>query len=1011
MAEQNSKQILIAGDLIWDFNLVKAGDLAGSYSEPIDKTVLSVTPGGAWFLKALVERAVVDRRQNWSVVAAHAERTGSLALPTPRTSEDSKGPPPTVPMPVACAFTEWDEFARCRIGSDEDRKAKAWRIREFLGCQRPEYPQLDKDQAVEASADTPASPSLVILDDLGLGFRFAPQPTPKPDAATSGTTERLLPSWWPEAIKGGQPERIILKLGSLEDGNDLLEHLLKKYAERLTVVLSADDLRQRGAILSKGLSWDRTKEDIVREFREGRSLRDLALARRVIVAFGLEGVASFTRCDRRLGNSGSDPESHATPANSDCVRETVSFERFLFIPDETEGAFRRNQPGRLFGGASILTAAVARHELEPTSYPLFIALGRGLQAARKSHFFGVQVAPQTDNATQLDLKLIGDVLHPSWTLKKPAPETNKDETRPKEPRKKKEPADAFKSAFPHYVLTDERLGKQPDHESDLLQDVAGVGTEAMTALAMAIVLQGTESALDAAPKARVGAFLTVDRDEIERINALRNLFETYLTNPKDLRPLSIAVFGQPGSGKSFAVKELAKMVFPGKPDIVEFNLSQFPNGEEELHRAFHRVRDASVKGTVPLVFWDEFDSDRLRWLKYFLTPMWDAEFRAGSAVHPIGKCIFVFAGGTAASFEDFVQRSRERDPVRPRFRRGFLAAMEQMLERQHGPAAADDFKSLKGPDFISRLSGYLNIKGPNPADLDPSNPRSNVEQTRDPAFVIRRAVLLRSLLERFYPQLFDSQKQARVSTGIVRAFLRTTRYVHGARSVEAVLRMSRLEGTKFFGPSQLPTNEQLHLHVSDDFLKLVTEGEVEAPVIEAMARAVHQAWMEERKEVQNYVWGSVRDDFAIPHPTHPLLKPYDELSESEKEGNRRPAREIRAKLSDVGLTIHPLKPHAVNADVPPDLRKKLYVFEHDRWLREKLLVGFEWTKHLPAGTAAIQREKQLVTPEDLRLHHDVTRYDDLPRADGKHSEQSIDQRIVDALLAAVERGGYTLAAD
>ena len=43
---------------------------------------------------------------------------------------------------------------------------------------------------------------------------------------------------------------------------------------------------------------------------------------------------------------------------------------------------------------------------------------------------------------------------------------------------------------------------------------------------------------------------------------------------------------------------------------------------------------------------------------------------------------------------------------------------------------------MKGPDFVSRLRGYVNIMGPNPPSDDVF------------ACIVRRAMLLRSLIER-----------------------------------------------------------------------------------------------------------------------------------------------------------------------------------------------------------------------------------------------------------------------
>src|SRR5262249_5327112 len=144
---------------------------------------------------------------------------------------------------------------------------------------------------------------------------------------------------------------------------------------------------------------------------------------------------------------------------------------------------------------------------------------------------------------------------------------------------------------------------------------------------------------------------------------------------------------------------------------------------------------------------DEFDARGLFWLQYLLAPMQDGRIQDGQISHPIGKCVFVFAGGTSTEFGGF------------------------------GPDAAETARweavqVVKGPDFKSRLSGYLNVLGPNPrrtfaGDADPA----------DVGFPIRRAFLLRSALG-----LLGNERLT-IDRGVLSAFIEVSQYRHGARSL------------------------------------------------------------------------------------------------------------------------------------------------------------------------------------------------------------------------------------
>ena len=69
--------------------------------------------------------------------------------------------------------------------------------------------------------------------------------------------------------------------------------------------------------------------------------------------------------------------------------------------------------------------------------------------------------------------------------------------------------------------------------------------------------------------------------------------------------------------------------------------------------------------------------------------MQDGVFRVGGSLHPIGKAIFVFAGGTSSTYQQFCGEEIEDATEYKRF--------------------TNEFKDAKGPDFISRLRGYVKI--------------------------------------------------------------------------------------------------------------------------------------------------------------------------------------------------------------------------------------------------------------------------------------------------------------
>ncbi len=906
------KTIVVSGDLLWDYNLVEHSRALNYHSEPLQHTLLHERPGGAWYLKEMVSLACSDLK--------YVNVRGPL--------QDGQS------ARISQAYYLWSQYKRNTERSD--KQEQAWRIKQFLGCQQPAKDPAKEVQPIALEGDS-AAPHILVLDDLGLGFREHKQ-------------------LWPAVLQEGRDLDAIVLKTTLPLAGQLWKELKEdKYARRLTVVTSVAALRARRAAISRSFSWDRTIEEIQREFTKGQSAQDLGLCKRVIVHFGVAGAASF-----KGGEKGAD------------------FERFLYHPDEIEGSWLAKRPGKTFGFTSLLTAALVRCELrqEEKDFPLYIALCRGLGAMRVSHDLGGGAKNYLPKTADEQIK---QMLRPPKEAK---PEKSQSEEAFQSIGK---PEEIYFTAYPRRLLIKLGISEQSDSEeieSDLLQNLTGNGLEYVAAKATDVVLRGPKAALREAPKAHYGDYLTVDREEIERINEIRSLIVSYRENWEDKRPLSLAVFGPPGSGKSFAIKQLAKELFGEKHAILEFNLSQFTS-VHDLHTAFQKVRDESVQGQIPLVFWDEFDTSvgkqHLAWLKEFLAPMQDAKFQAGSIVHSFGKAIFVFAGGTCPNFQKFDQsQANDKDK-------------QKTKDKKEAGLTKQQFREVKGPDFISRLRGYINIKGPNPVN----------QQAKEPelAYLIRRAIMLRSAIERMYPHLIDEQTEvAAISASVIRGFLHVKRYLHGARSLEAVVSMSDLNHAPHFSVAELPSEELLRLHVTNDFLTLVEGWQMEIEIVEAIARDCHERWRAMRKK-NDWAYGESRSDID---KKHPMIRPYDELSkpeldngkplplltESEKEKNRSPARLTLMKLKKMGYNIKQQSQGDEKLSFTDRERNWLMTDEHNIWLRDHLLNGYEVNKE---------------SNDSLRLHRALVRFDKQLEED-----KQLDGENIDSIPDTLWELGYTL---
>jgi hypothetical protein len=711
------------------------------------------------------------------------------------------------------------------------------------------------------------------------------------------------PQSWPEAIlKNRVVPWVLVKMAKPVAQGKLWELLYKNHAGRLIVVMTVGDLRSSQVQISRQLSWERTAQDLVWELLYNSQVNTLAHCAHVIVSFGPAGVVLLSQGMKNI------PEG-----------------TLFFDPAAMEAEWGANHKGHMVGYNSCLTAGIVRELMLNTLQPdISRGIQSGIRAMRLLHVegYGKFTGAQGQISLALPESRIAEVL-----------------------------AEEGKCLAAAQI-------KNPTQSSSsrlwtILEDKNPASLEAV---AEQIVREGLECALKEVPLGRFGNLKTVDRQEIESLHSISTLISDYVQRYRK-NPLSIAVFGPPGSGKSFSVEEVAKSVMPDDIKKLSFNLSQF-TGPENLFDAFHQVRDISLSGKIPLVFWDEFDTrlqhEPLGWLRYFLAPMQDGEFQEGQIIHPIGRCIFVFAGGTSHSIETFGANLTEKERL-----------------------------AVKLPDFVSRLKGFLNIPGPNRQISS-----SGAGEYADPYYIIRRAIILRSNLERYSPQLLKYEGGRRIASideGVLRAFLLAKEYRHGARSIEAIIAMSQLAGKTYFERSCLPSETQLSLHVDGlDFSAIVQEIELDKDTVEKLAKACHAIFYDSLK-AKHYKYGPVTN---IKKREHSSLRPYASLPENEKEQNRNNVRDIPNKLAAAGYIFIPARGNESPDDFTAEEIEKLAELEHERWMKQKYTDGWKYAAK---------------TNKSRKLHKSLVEWNKLPE-----HEKEKDRVLVKGIPQILARAGYMM---
>ncbi len=673
----------------------------------------------------------------------------------------------------------------------------------------------------------------ILIDEAGLGFRNNKKA-------------------WPDFENSG---KIILKATYPLCEGPLWDELLKQRQKLITIV-KLKHLKQYEIKVSNDISWEQTALDIVYGLSRHTTLKNLLRSRDLIITIGSAGALYVRTNDDPALNEYTlvfDPEymeNEWEEKYSKDIQNTVGLGSSFLAGFVSSLCIKNTMTDSIKAGLNTMTAGMLRgvwqiaanNELVPED------LSDALDKSFKNRYYSSAFVPSP--AWESGFKYLHNQ---EWSIL----ENNYDNARP-----------GYKQ------------------KSDLFP------------LAFSLAENGKKD-LHYAPRLSLGKVTLFDRSEIENIKNIRKQVDFYDRYEDGRKPLNIAVFGPPGAGKSFIVKAMANSMFEGKktkPGFLTFNLSQFKD-ETELSGAFHAIRDEVLRGRLPIVFWDEFDTNDYKWLKCMIAPMQDGEFQEGREVHPIGKSIFVFAGGVTYTMKHFTDKMED-----------------------------EAYIIKKGPDFQSRINCSLNVFGPNRKPCPDTNTGKWLREgdEKDICFSIRRALFIRSML-------CSDDKPLKIDRQLLRSLIEVKTFKSGSRGLERLLKNLAVHNDRKIERSDLPSKEIIQMNVDyDDFMeKLSDDSKIKDMASERIAVSIHNFWLEKGLTLSVY------------------HRRYEDLSYDQRMDNISAALRIKEVVESTGKFMLIPVPELKSAMLP-DARNefsqylsddnemdKLAELEHNGWMKAR----------------------------------------------------------------------------
>lgn len=371
-------------------------------------------------------------------------------------------------------------------------------------------------------------------------------------------------------------------------------------------------------------------------------------------------------------------------------------------------------------------------------------------------------------------------------------------------------------------------------------------------IARQIVVQGEEQTLAQCPITKYGALSSIDRTEQENLGAVSAIVQERIAS-RTPQPTCIGVFGPSGSGKRFMASNLVKH-FGADTSFEHLTVDCRTVEAQGFVDMCHAIRDNTVQGTHTAVSFTGFEvllASDSPLMNDIIKVMRDGTFSDRGQTRHTGPAVLFFL---------VEQNPPVTDAVPTPSRTTFAEA-----------PVVDDSK------IMDSLHGIVRTTGPNQSDED------------DRLFPVRRAIIIRRLLNQHYPHL-NTNGKINIDEAVLHALLLVPRYKHGNRSLSKIISTSRLSGRSKFDVSALPPEEQIQLHVhGKTFMSHLRDPKLPPALRETLAMGMYEVYKTQRYAMAT---PSERENLA----TDPSICDWEDLAGELKESTRAQADDIPRKL-------------------------------------------------------------------------------------------------------------------